>query len=212
MPDGTCTTGSRAYEIRTAMHFHETIRALGIAFALDKPNEGIWVCALLFGSYAAWLDWRTRRIPNWLTVSGLLLGIIVNSIFGGWHGAKISLEGAGLALGILLPLVLLRGLGAGDWKLMGAIGALVSWRPMLFVLLLSFFASAAIGIIQMILTRRVKQTLWNTFALAKGLATFGLRGNLAEISLDNPTLLKMPFGVAVGAAVMTGFALTHWTR
>jgi prepilin peptidase CpaA len=210
--DGTCTTGSRAYEIGTAMHIHETIRALGTAFALDKPNEGIWVCALLFGSYAAWLDWRTRRIPNWLTVSGLLLGIIVNSIFGGWHGAKISLEGAGLALGILLPLVLLRGLGAGDWKLMGAIGALVSWRPMLFVLLLSFFASAAIGIIQMILTRRVKQTLWNTFALAKGLATFGLRGNLAEISLDNPTLLKMPFGVAVGAAVMTGFALTHWTR
>jgi prepilin peptidase CpaA len=196
----------------TVMHFNETIRTLVIAFALDKTNEGVWVCALLFGSYAAWLDWRTRRIPNWLTVSGLALGILVNSIFGRWHGAKTSLEGAGFALVILLPLVLLRGLGAGDWKLMGAVGALVGWRPMLFVLLLSFLASGAMAIVQMILMRRVKQTLWNTLVLAKGLATFGLRGNLAEISLDNPTLLKVPFGVAVGAAVVIGFVLTHWTR
>jgi len=194
------------------MHFSETIRTLVTAFALDKANEGIWVCAVVFGSYAAWLDWRTRRIPNWLTVSGLGLGIIVNSIFGRWHGAKTSLEGAGLALVILLPLVLLRGLGAGDWKLMGAIGGLVGWRPMLFVLLLSFLASGAMAIVQMIAMRRVKQTLWNTLVLAKGLATFGLRGNLAEISLDNPTLLKVPFGAAVGAAVVTGFVLTHWTR
>jgi prepilin peptidase CpaA len=171
----------------------------------------IWAVTLALTLYAAWFDWRTRRIPNWLTVSGFLAGIALNSILQGWHGARQSLEGAGLALGLLLPLVLLRGLGAGDWKLMGAVGALMGWRPMLFVLVVSFVATAVIGMIQMALTKRVKKTLWNLFALAKGFVTFGMRPN-PEISLDNPALLKLPFGVAVAVATTFSFVLAHWPR
>src|SRR5579863_1725487 len=79
----------------------------------------VWGHALVVTFVAAWLDWRTRRIPNWLTVSGFLVGVGAHTAIGGWHGALASLGGAGLGLLILLPLVLLRGLGAGDWKLMG---------------------------------------------------------------------------------------------
>jgi len=174
-------------------------------------RQTIWAVTLALTLYAAWLDWRTRRIPNWLTVPGFLAGIALNSILQGWHGARQSLEGAGLALGLLLPLVLLRGLGAGDWKLMGAVGALLGWRPMLFVLVVSFVATAVIGMIQMALTKRVKKTLWNLFALAKGFVTFGMRPN-PEISLDNPALLKLPFGVAVAVATTFSFVLAHWRR
>jgi prepilin peptidase CpaA len=174
-------------------------------------RQTIWAVTLALTLYAAWFDWRTRRIPNWLTVSGFSAGIALNSILQGWHGARQSLEGAGLALGLLLPLVLLRGLGAGDWKLMGAVGALMGWRPMLFVLVVSFVATALIGIIQMALTKRVKKTLWNLFALAKGFVTFGMRPN-PEISLDNPALLKLPFGVAVAVATTFSFVLAHWRR
>jgi prepilin peptidase CpaA len=144
-------------------------------------------------------------------VSGFFAGMAVNTILGGWRGAVASLEGAGLALGILLPLVLLRGVGAGDWKLMGAIGALMGWRPMLFVLLVSFLVSGVMAVIQMIVTRRVKQTLGNTFALAKGLATFGLRMK-ANITLDNPTLMRVPFGAAVAAATVFSFVFVYWPR
>ena len=174
-------------------------------------RQTIWAVTLALTLYAAWFDWRTRRIPNWLTMSGFLAGIALNSILQGWHGARQSLEGAGLALGLLLPLVLLRGLGAGDWKLMGAVGALMGWRPMLFVLVVSFVATAVIGMIQMALTKRVKKTLWNLFALAKGFVTFGMRPN-PEISLDNPALLKLPFGVAVAVATTFSFVLAHWRR
>jgi prepilin peptidase CpaA len=191
------------------MHFHQIMWISPTEFALYAVPEAIWVSALAFTLYAGWVDWRTRRIPNWLTVSGLLTGIALNLILGGWHGAKASLEGAALALGLLLPVVLLRGLGAGDWKLMGAVGALMGLRPMLFVLLVSFLVSGMMAIVQMIVTRRVKRTLWNTLTLAKGLATFGLRMS-SDISLDNPTLLKVPFGVAVGAATVFSFVLMHW--
>ena len=84
---------------------------------------------------AGWTDWRSRRIPNWLTVPTLLLGIVVNCVATGWTGAKESLLGAGLGLGILLPFVLIRSLGAGDWKLIGALGAFLGPSRLITVLM-----------------------------------------------------------------------------
>jgi prepilin peptidase CpaA len=171
----------------------------------------MWPAALMVALCAGYIDWRTRRIPNWLTVSGFSLGITLNSLFGGWHGAVASLEGAGLGLGLLLPLVLLRGFGAGDWKLMGAIGALMGWRAMLWVLIASVLISAAAGLVQIVSTRRVKGTLKNIGKLLKGFVVVGLRPN-PDVSLDNPTLAKMPFGTAVAAATTIGFVIAHWPK
>ena len=81
------------------------------------------------------LDWRYRRIPNWLTVSGFAAGIAINTILFRWAGVKDAVLGAVLGLGILLPFVLVRSLGAGDWKLAGALGACLGWRQMLSVLM-----------------------------------------------------------------------------
>lgn len=192
------------------MHLKSTIWPLTLVPALQAVSEAIWIVTLIFALYAGWTDWRTRRIPNWLTVSALFVGIAANSILGGWHGVKMSLGGAGLALGLLLPVVLLRGLGAGDWKLMGGMGALLGWQAMLFVLVASIAVSALMAIVQMISTWRVKITLQNLLTLAKGLVTFGLRADLAEISLDNPTLMKMPFGVGVAVATVLSFVLARW--
>jgi Flp pilus assembly protein protease CpaA len=189
------------------MHLHQPVWF----FAVYAVPGTIWVLILAFTLYAGWVDWHTQRIPNWLTVSGFLAGIAANSILGRWHGARISLEGAGLALGLLLPFVLMRGIGAGDWKLMGAVGALIGWQAMLFVLVVSVLMAGLMAIIQMTVTKRVKKTLWNVLVLAKGFATFGLRAN-PTVSLDNPTLIKLPFGAAVGAATVFSFALIHWRR
>jgi prepilin peptidase CpaA len=188
----------------------KTRRTVNLSHILSQTAT-IWPAALAVALCAGYIDWRTRRIPNWLTVSGFFLGITLNSILSGWHGAIASLEGAGLGLGLLLPLVLMRGFGAGDWKLMGAIGALMGWRLMLFVLLVSCVVSGAAGLIQIVLTRRVKATLKNIVTLVKGFIMLGFRPN-PEISLDNPTLVKMPFGTAVAAATALGFVLAHWPR
>jgi len=81
---------------------------------LTTVPQAIWALTLALTLYAGWMDLRTRRIPNWLTVPGLVVGIAANAALNGWHGAVFALEGAGLALVILLPFVLLRALGAGD--------------------------------------------------------------------------------------------------
>jgi prepilin peptidase CpaA len=174
-----------------------------------NSTEIIWVLALVLACIGGWLDWRTRRIPNWLTVGGALAGLATNAMSRGWHGALMSLEGAALALGLLLPLVLLRGFGAGDWKLMGAMGAVMRWQAMVSVLIVSALISGAMAVFQVLARRRVKETLGNMVTLATGFVTFGLRAN-PDISLDNPNLMKQPFGVAVALATVFGFVLAHW--
>jgi len=176
-----------------------------------SATQIIWALALALALSAAWTDWRTRKIPNWLTVPALLLGLTLHTVIAGWPGAKIALEGAGLALALLLPLVLLRGLEAGDWKLMGALGAFLGPVLLLYVLLGSVLVSGLMAIVEMMRTRRVRETMRNLSVLVRGFLSFGLRKN-PEISLDNPGLLKLPFGVAVAAATVICYCAARWAN
>lgn len=156
--------------------------------------------AVLLALIAAWTDFRHRRIPNWLTVSGLLVGIALNVAASGWLGLKTSLFGAGLGLLLLLPFVLLRSLGAGDWKLAGALGAFVGPEVLLNVLLGSIFVAGIMAVALVIYKGRVRQTLRNIGHLIASLVTFHMPGS--EVSLDNPQSLKVPYGVALGFTVV----------
>jgi prepilin peptidase CpaA len=173
------------------------------------PRTTIWILTVLFTSVAGAWDWRSRKIPNWLTVPGFIAGVTLHATLTGGAGIIFALKGAGLALVLLLPLVLLRAFGAGDWKLMGAVGAFLGWQLFLFVLAGSIFASGFMAIVQMYRVGRVMETLANIWVLMKGFFVFGLKKN-PKISLDNPRLLKLPFGVAVAAATIACFCAAHW--
>ena len=172
-------------------------------------EASVLIPALLVAGIAAVCDWRSRRIPNWLTVSSVFIGFGISAGSSGWLGAKMSLQGIGLALGVLLPFVLLKGLGAGDWKLMGAVGAFLGPMLFLFVMVGSIFASGIMAVIQMYRVGRVIETLRNMWTLVKGFAAFGIKKN-PQISLDNPRLLKLPFGVAVAAATIVCCCAAYW--
>jgi prepilin peptidase CpaA len=171
----------------------------------------VWTLTLTFTVCAGWIDWRSRRIPNWLTVPGFLMGLVLRSVIGGWHGTLSSLEGAALGLSLLLPLVLLRGLGAGDWKLMGAVGAFLGPWGLLMVLFVSILVSGVMAVLTMIHARKVVTTLRNMVVLVQGFFVFGWRGN-SQITLDNPGLLKLPFGVATALATLICFIVSRWIR
>ena len=173
------------------------------------PRTTIWTFTLLLTCLAAVWDWRSRKIPNWITVPGAVAGIALHAFLAGWHGALFALAGMGLALALLLPLVYLRALGAGDWKLMGAVGAFLGWQLFLFVLLGSILVAGFMAIIQMIRADRAVETLRNLWTLIKGFASFGMVKN-PKISLDNPGLLKLPFGVAVAAATIACCCAAYW--
>jgi prepilin peptidase CpaA len=156
--------------------------------------------AVLLALMAGWTDYKSRRIPNWLTVPGLLVGISLNAAARGSTGLKSSLLGAGLGLLLLLPFVLLRSLGAGDWKLAGALGAFVGASVLLDLLLGSVFVAGLMAAALVIYKRRIRQTLRNIGHLLVSLLTFRSPGS--EVSLDNPHSLKVPYGVALALTVV----------
>jgi prepilin peptidase CpaA len=160
-----------------------------------------WGFASALAVAAGWIDFRTRRLPNWLTVSGFSVGLVTNAAFGGWAGAKAALLGTGIASLALLPVVFLRGLGAGDWKLMGSLGAIVGSKEILQLLFAAVLCAGVIAIVQMIRERRVFVTLMNLWQLVHGFFLFGLKPH-PEINLENPEASTLPFGVAVAAATV----------
>ena len=156
--------------------------------------------AVLLAAIAAWTDLRSRRIPNWLTVPALIVGAAANTMLGGWGGLKASLLGLGLGLILLLPFVLLRSLGAGDWKLAGALGSFTGPARLVDLLLGSVFVAGVMAMALVIYKGRLKQTVSNIGHIVVSLVTFRLPET--RVSLDSPDALKIPYGVALAFTVV----------
>ena len=170
---------------------------LRIGVGLKAAVLGLAVALALI---AGWTDWRSRRIPNWLTVPGFIVGVLVNVLANGRAGLKTSLLGTGLGLLVLLPFVFLRSLGAGDWKLAGALGAFVGWQVLANLLMGSVFVAGIMALGLVIYKRRFKETLRNIGRLLASMLTLHMPG--AEVSLDNPQSLKVPYGVALALTTL----------
>src|SRR6266404_22451 len=106
-------------------------------------------------------DFRYRRVPNWLTLTGVVLGIALNAFLFETEGLWFSLQGMGVAFLIYFPLYLLRGMGAGDVKLMAAVGAIVGWKAWIFVLFFTSVLGGLTAVLVVVSKGRVYHTLQN---------------------------------------------------
>jgi prepilin peptidase CpaA len=156
--------------------------------------------AILLSLIAGCTDWRSRRIPNWLTVPGFVVGVAANSILGGWSGLKESLLGTGLAFALLLPFWLLRSLGAGDLKFAAALGAYTGPGRLVDILIGSIFVAGVMALVLVIYKRRLLETIRNIGHILVSLVTFRLPGS--HVTLDNPNALTIPKGVALALTVV----------
>jgi prepilin peptidase CpaA len=111
---------------------------------------------------AAIYDLRYRRIPNWLVLVGLVLGLGLNTFLFELTGLKQSAVGLGLALLIYFPLYLLRAMGAGDAKLMAAVGSIVGgpWN-WIFLFVVTAILGGITGLIVLLFAGRIRKTFWN---------------------------------------------------
>ncbi len=73
--------------------------------------------------YAGWNDYRFHRVPNWLSAAMAATGLAAQGLWYGRAGALAGFEGMLVGFGLLVGLWLIRGMGAGDVKLMAALGA-----------------------------------------------------------------------------------------
>jgi prepilin peptidase CpaA len=171
-------------------------------------NKAIWILSAVFALAAGLTDLRWRRIPNWLTVPAIPVAVLMHAIAGGWPGARLSLLGSALGLGLLLPLVLIRSLGGGDWKLVGGLGAFFGSQRLLTVLLATLLINGFMALCLIIWKRRVGKTLRNLGRMTGALFSLRLPGE--DLTLDNPEAAKVPFGVAAAIAVLLYTSTQPW--
>lgn len=99
----------------------------------------IFLSVLLIAS--AIIDLKTQKIPNLLTLPGILIALGYHVSSNGLEGLLFSAGGAGVGIGLLIIPYLMGGMGAGDAKLMGAIGGFIGAEAALY----AFLMIAAVG-------------------------------------------------------------------
>lgn len=153
---------------------------------------------------AAVYDIRYRRIPNWLTLSGILAGFGLNALLYGVSGLAIAGKGMGLAFCVYFFLYLLHAIGAGDAKLMAGVGAIAGAANWFLIFIFTALLGGVFAIILLFAKHRAKKTLWNVGYLLYELSHFRAP-YLAHEELDvkNPKAARLPHGftIAVGTAV-----------
>jgi len=135
-----------------AWHFGFGIEALS-ALAL------IWMLVALTG-----IDIDTQLLPDSITLPLLWLGLAVN-LFAVWTPLSSAVMGAMLGYGSLWSVYWIfklvtgkEGMGYGDFKLLGALGAWFGWQAVPLMILLSSFVGAALGIAILLSKRQGRDT------------------------------------------------------
>ena len=90
---------------------------------------------------SAVIDLRTHKIPNLITLPSILIALIYHSLLYGLDGLLFSAGGIGVGIGLLIIPYLMGGMGAGDAKLMGAIGGFIGVKAAFY----AFLIIAAVG-------------------------------------------------------------------
>jgi len=88
-------------------------------------SEFLLIALLLLLITAVIIDIRQHRIPNLLCLSFIIVGVTLQSYSAGWEGVLRSIGGMLCGLALFLPLYICKGMGAGDVKMMAALGAIL---------------------------------------------------------------------------------------
>ena len=147
---------------------------------------------------AAIFDWRERRVPNWLTLPGLVVSIALNWFLYETPGLWMSFKGLGIALLIYFPLFMIRGMGAGDVKLMAAVGAATGWQNWLGIFFLTAIFGGVSAILLILLRKRSKATLQNMALIASSLMNRQSPHEVSpELDVKSESGLRLPHAIAI---------------
>lgn len=143
-------------------------------------------------------DVKSRRVPNLLTGPAILIGLVLHLSLGGWRQMLVS-AAAGLVCGVVfLVFYLAGGMGAGDVKLITAVGCISGFHYIPGLLAFTAIAGGVMATILALVSGRLRQTLLNVGELFSHHRTEGLKPH-PEINVLNASTLRLPYALAITA-------------
>jgi prepilin peptidase CpaA len=155
------------------------------------------VCALIGSVF----DVKSRRIPNFITAPALLLGLFMHLALGGW-GQFFSSLAAGFICGLVfLVFYLAGGMGAGDVKLIFAVGCIAGLSHVPYILVLTAISGGVMAVCLALARGRLQQTVMNVAALTSHHSREGLTPH-PDLNLSNAHTLRLPYALAIACGTI----------
>lgn len=152
-------------------------------------------------------DLKSRRIPNLLTFGAALTAVIVHGYVEGWSGVGMALAGWLVGAAFFFPFFALGGMGAGDVKLMAAVGAWLGPGAIMWVALYSSIAGAVMALVVAGFAGYLGQAFTNLWCLLMYWRIAGPRP-APELTLSSHRGPRLAYAVPVFAGLM----VTLWLR
>lgn len=165
------------------------------------------VVLLIALTIATVTDFKSQRIPNWLTFPLILAGLAAHTVYGGLHGLQFSAAGFALGLGVMLIPYFMGLMGAGDVKLMAGVGAWLGVKTAFAAFLFTCFAGGVYSLIVML--RHM-----DFFKAVLGNIYYSFRVFLYTRKIDYAptapvrTLPRLCYGVAIAVGTVASMALS----
>jgi prepilin peptidase CpaA len=141
-------------------------------------------------------DLRRHRIPNFLVVLGLILGLASQAYTGGLSGLGDGALGMLIGFGVFLPLYALGGMAAGDVKLMAMVGSFMTPHLALWTAFFSLIAGGLCGLLLVLLRGQMQQTLGRYWLMLRA------RAYLAPAA-DEVAGKPFPYSIAILLGTLT---------
>jgi prepilin peptidase CpaA len=171
---------------------HQAIRFVIVAILC------LWACGE---------DLRRRRIPNWLTVGAAVGAVVFSLLAEGLPGGGLAVAGWATGAALLFPWFALGGMGAGDVKLVAALGAWLGPWSALWVVLYTAVAGGVLAVIVSLAHGYLRTAFRNLWRLLGYWRVVGVRP-LPELTLNAGKGPRLPYAVPIAI----GTLVTLWLR
>jgi prepilin peptidase CpaA len=166
----------------------------------DVPAFGLLVLAVML-TIAVYTELKESRIPNWLTLSGMAAGLLIGYLHGNMFFMS-SLGGLAIGFGFMFIFYLFNGVGGGDVKLMGAVGALMGVDLVKPALFYTTFIGAFLAVMIVIWRR----DFW--LRIGQGVRQMAFWRKEKKEQMVKLSPVTVPYGIAIA----TGCLLALFTK
>jgi len=162
---------------------------------------------------ACWYDYRFHRIPNWLCAGLAAAGLTAQAASAGWNGLIDGFAGLGVGLGCLVVLWAMKGMGAGDVKLMAAVGTWMGPGLVGYALLAGILTGGVIGLAMIAKRRSWSLSMANlSTAMARAGTGFAGAGASGPSLASTPTAMPYAIPLMLGTLMVLCCELSGWVK